>query len=206
MKKTQEQLADEQKNIEWDLANELAPITSIDFSGEIIHTPAPDNTPEIKRLRRVSAQISNEILAISRNVVAVVHMAPRAPRARRHTEGSRSSAASGDGNSDPDPDPERRLQPLQLLDQAVLADLLHISKKTLQNLYSNTPHLLPQAISIPGARGPRWTIQAVQTWLDSRPAHHNTAKTAPKAAKRKVGRPRIALATTAAMRGMVGAA
>ena len=126
------------------------------------------------------------------NKAKVVRMAPRTPRARRGGEGSRSSAASGDGNSSDDPDPERRLQPLQTLDQATLATLLILSKKSVQNIYSKTPHLLPPAIQIPGARGPRWTPQAVQLWLENRPAH--TVKPAPKAASRKVGRPRIALA------------
>jgi hypothetical protein len=49
--------------------------------------------------------------------------------------------------------------------------------------------LLPPAISVPGARGPRWTSASVQTWLNDRPAH--SAKPAPKANKNKVGRPRI---------------
>ncbi|MBW9248891.1 MAG: hypothetical protein GJU72_07445 [Acidithiobacillus ferriphilus] len=124
------------------------------------------------------------------NKAKVVRMAPRAPHARRGGEGSRSSAASGDGNSD-SADPERR-QPLQTLDQAALATLLILSKKSVQNIYSKTPWLLPQAISVPGARGPRWTQEAVQEWLEQRPRH--TAKPAPKAAnKKKVGRPRIAL-------------
>ena len=133
--------------------------------------------------------------------VTTVH---RTPRARRHGEGSRSSAASGDGNSDPEPDPERRAQPLSLHDQASLADLLKISKKSVQNILSKTPWLLPPAIQIPGARGPRWTPQAVQAWLADRPAH--TVKPAPKAASRKVGRPRIALAAIARAAGKVGAA
>lgn len=115
---------------------------------------------------------------------------------RQRSEGARSSAASGDGNGNSDdsaePDPERRTQPSQLYDQASLADFLGISKKTLQNLYSEAPHSLPQAIAIPGARGPRWTAAAVQTWLNDRPRH--TSKPAPTAAKRKAGRPRIALA------------
>lgn len=115
-----------------------------------------------------------------------------APRHRRQREGMRSSVASGDGNNnepEPEPDPERHFR---LLTQADLADLLSISTKTLQNVYSRTPHLLPLAVVVPGARGPRWTTDAVQAWLDSRPAH--TSKPAPAPLQRKVGRPRIALA------------
>jgi len=134
----------------------------------------------------------------------IVSIAPRTQH-RGRGEGSRSSAASGDGNSsddsdsDPsDPNPARRLpfpqhpHPLQLLDQQTFAKLLCVSRKTLQNQYSASPHTLPPAIQIPGARGPRWTHQAVQNWLDSRPAH--TAKPAPVVAKQRrgVGRPRIA--------------
>ena len=118
--------------------------------------------------------------------VVAIH---RTPRARRQGEGSRSSAASGDGNPDSDdPDPERRQASLSLLDQAAL---LILSKKSVQNIYSRTPWLLPTAIQIPGARGPRWTVQSVQAWLADRPLH--SAKPAPTASKNKVGRPRIAL-------------
>ena len=114
-------------------------------------------------------------------------------RAHQRGASSRSSVASGDGNSDDvDPEPERRSQPsLTLYDQASLADLLCINKKTLQNQYSVAPHTLPKAISIPGARGPRWTPKSVQEWLSERPQH--TSKSAPVAPRKRVGRPRIAL-------------
>lgn len=107
-------------------------------------------------------------------------------RIRQRGKEIRSSVASGDSNSDPD-------RHRQLYDQAALANLLCISKKTLQNQYSVAPHTLPPAISIPGARGPRWTLQAIQDWLDARPQH--TPKPVPVAPpSRKVGRPRIAFA------------
>lgn len=112
-----------------------------------------------------------------------------APRRTRHT--TRSSAKSGDSNTD-DAEPDRPLLCGYLYTEQTLADLLCISKKTLQNLYSKTPWLLPVAIQIPGARGPRWTPQAVQEWLAERPQH--TPKPAPVAPRRKAGRPRIALA------------
>lgn len=116
--------------------------------------------------------------------------APR--RTRQRGASSRSTAKSGDSNSSSDdPEPERnQANQAQLYDQSALADLLKISKKTLQNLYSRTPHLLPPTIQIPGARGPRWTPQSVQEWLEQRPTH--TTKTVPVAPARKVGRPRIA--------------
>ena len=131
----------------------------------------------------------------------IVSIAPRQHRGRG--EGSRSSAKSGDGNdsddsdssdSDSSVDPARPLRPqhpLQLLDQSSLAALLCVGKKTLQNQYSASPRSLPPAIQIPGARGPRWTQQAVRDWLDSRPAY--VSKPALVAEKRRgVGRPRIA--------------
>lgn len=80
--------------------------------------------------------------------------------------------------------------PIHLYDQASLAKLLGISKKTVQNLYSRTPHLLPPAIDIPGARGPRWTAPSIIAWLEGRPVHTSTP--APVMVKRSVGRPRIA--------------
>jgi hypothetical protein len=107
---------------------------------------------------------------------------------------ARSSAASGDSNSADgdgnDGEPPRPLSHLELYDQASLALILKISKKTLQNLYSKTPWLLPVAIFIPGARGPRWTHKAVQEWLEQRPQH--TPKPKPVSPGRKIGRPRIA--------------
>ena len=115
--------------------------------------------------------------------------APR--RTRQRGSATRSSASSGDGNSSDDSDGEPP-RSLPLLDQAALAAILCIATKTLQNLYSSTPHLLPPAIAIPGARGPRWTPLAVQEWLQHRPQH--TSKPLPVAPKRAVGRPRIALA------------
>ncbi|MBU2766137.1 hypothetical protein HAP94_08000 [Acidithiobacillus ferrivorans] len=138
----------------------------------------------------------DEMKANPKAVPARVTTVPRAAPRRRHAAGVRSSAASGDGNSD-DSDPEHArplLQNyLQLYNESSLATLLCVSKKTIQNLYSKTPWLLPPAISIPGARGPRWTVQCVQAWLNDRPTH--TAKAAPKATtSRKVGRPRLALA------------
>ena len=123
----------------------------------------------------------------------------RSVAGRGHSEGTRSSVNSGDGNSDSsdDSDPERR-QPLQLYDQASLGQLLILSKKSVQNIYSATPWLLPPAISIPGARGPRWTPAAVEAWLSERPAHTSFNTPAPVvAAKRKAGRPRIAFAKQA---------
>ncbi|WP_163098660.1 hypothetical protein GL267_007315 [Acidithiobacillus ferrianus] len=120
-------------------------------------------------------------------------VAPRVRRTRQRGAGTRSSRASGDSNDAADPEPPRgTLLSLNLYDQAALADLLRVSKKTLQNQYSAAPYTLPSAIQIPGARGPRWTPEAVEEWLSERPRH--TPKPAVVAPRRKVGRPRIASA------------
>ncbi len=119
-------------------------------------------------------------------------MTARRPTPRRTRRSSASSTSSGGAkskSSDPDPDPAR---PLQLFDTSALADLLCISQKTLQNLYSKSPCGLPPAIHIPGARGPRWTLSAIRAWLDARPAHTSAPPTRPNPQKRPVGRPRIA--------------
>lgn len=135
----------------------------------------------------------------SKEVIVFQRKPATARRTRQRGASARSSVASGDGNSGSDDsgsdDPERcltrtSLASLSLYDQQSLADFLCISKKTLQNLYSRTPHALPVAIQIPGARGPRWTPDAVTKWLADRPRH--VAAPAPVvAAPRKVGRPRI---------------
>lgn len=110
-------------------------------------------------------------------------------RQREKTGGDKKN--SGGKNSDDGAGEPPR--PQQLLNQNTLAALLGISKKTLQNVFCRTPHLLPKTICIPGARGPRWTQTAVQAWLDARPAY-TTATPAQAPTHRKVGRPRIALA------------
>lgn len=151
---------------------------------------------QLDYLQRQAARIANtankEVSKI--NLEAVLRSPKKTParrQGRRAGDGTRSSAKSGDGNDgDSDPDPERRPSSFHLYDQGALAALLRISKHTLQNLYSKTPHLLPAAIQIPGARGPRWTPEAVQEWLSARPKH--TPKPVVAAPRRKVGRPRIA--------------
>lgn len=120
---------------------------------------------------------------------------PRARRPRQRGQATRSSSASGDSNDGSDPESERPRNPEDLLDQQAFADQLCISKHTLQNLYSKTPWLLPPAISIPGARGPRWMPAAVQEWLEQRPRH--TSAPVPVAPKKRVGRPRIAASRSA---------
>ncbi|MBU2804045.1 hypothetical protein HF668_02485 [Acidithiobacillus ferridurans] len=162
------------------------------------------NTPREFRTQRENGFLRSHE-ADMRNLIAradkILSAAPRAavrlprsaPRARAASKGAsqRASEKSGDGNaSDPDPDPARPAR--RLLDQAALAQFLCISKKTLQNQYSSAPHTLPAAISIPGARGPRWTQASVQAWLEQRPQHKHTSKPTPPAPQRKVGRPRIA--------------
>ena len=112
-------------------------------------------------------------------------------RTRRSSYASSGATSGGAKSSDPDPaqDPDR---PLQLFDTGKLADLLCISPKTLQNLYSKSPHDLPMAVAIPGARGPRWTMAAIRAWLDARPSHTSAHPPRPDPPKKPVGRPRIA--------------
>lgn len=107
------------------------------------------------------------------------------------------TGGGGGDSGDPDGgDGEPPRNSLQLLDEQTLASLLKISKKSLQNQYSKAPWTLPQAISVPGARGPRWQAKVVQQWLDECPKHTvKPVKPVPGGAqRRKVGRPRIALA------------
>ena len=162
MKKTATQLAGEDDNIEFELANELSPSSRVTVNGDVIHTPAQDNTPEIKRLRRIADQVRQEKLLLKKSYnnnvvrVALVSVPPCARRTqeRRGAEGKKQAAA---GDSPADPEPPRP----GLAGEAELANQLCISKKTVQNIYSRTPHLLPPAIQIPGARGPRWTQAAI---------------------------------------------
>ncbi|OCB03081.1 hypothetical protein BBC27_09505 [Acidithiobacillus ferrivorans] len=144
----------------------------------------------LKRLRQMAAQ-DKPLKMAAQVVIMPQNNAPRRTQKRRGAEGKK-QAAAGDSPTDPEPEPERHRNPLHLYDQAALADLLVIDKHTVQNIFSKTPWLLPPAISIPGARGPRWLPAVVQEWLEQRPQH--TPKPVPVAPKRSVGRPRIALA------------
>ena len=151
---------------------------------------------QLDYLRRKATQRAN---GINKEVCKLNLEAVRKPSASQSKQGKckskvgmRSSAASGDSNP-PDGDGDDGEPPLlflQLYDQASLALILKISKKTLQNLYSTKPYTLPTAIHVPGARGPRWTPASISSWLEKRPQH--TPKPTPVAPRRKVGRPRIA--------------
>lgn len=159
---------------------------------EALHNDALTRA-QLDYLQRQAAQRAN---AINKEVcklnLEAVHK-PSVPQKKtpcRTRRTTRSSAKSGDSNDDAEPEPERPLLSPNLYNEASLADLLIISKKSVQNIYSKSPWLLPLAISIPGARGPRWTPESVQEWLSARPKH--TSKLVPVAPKKKVGRPRIA--------------
>jgi predicted DNA-binding transcriptional regulator AlpA len=197
--KTAEQLDLEAENIEFELANALSPNSWVTSGGDVIHVAAKENTPEIKRLRGIHDRIVREKLVLKKalsnnnNVVRGIQHCARRPRQRgASTNSSEKSGDSNNNNDDAEPEPERPLLSPNLYSEATLADLLIISKKSVQNIYSKNPHLLPKAISIPGARGPRWTSQAIEEWLATRPQY--PSKSVPVAPKRSVGRPRIASA------------
>lgn len=100
------------------------------------------------------------------------------------------ASSSGSPSAADDEPPRQLLDNNRLLTETALAAYLCISKKSLQNQYSKAPWTLPSAVQIPGAKGPRWTAQSVQKWLEICPKH--STKSAPTAGKRNVGRPRIA--------------
>lgn len=139
--------------------------------------------------------------AIGKDITKIVRnrntqRAPKGNKKGNKTSRNTIKKTGGGGGDSGDPDggdgepPRNSLYPLQLLDEQTLAGLLKVSKKSLQNQYSKAPWTLPSAIHIPGARGPRWTPNAVQKWLEDRPQH--TTKTVPVAQKKRVGRPRLA--------------
>ena len=148
---------------------------------------------QLEYLRRKATQRAN---GINKEVCKLNLEAVHKPSASQSKQGkckskvcARSSLASGDSNSDDgDGEPPRRHG---LADAGTFAAYICISKKTLQNIYCKTPHLLPPAIKIPGARGPRWPWASIDEWLSQRPQH--TSKSAPVAPRKRVGRPRIAL-------------
>lgn len=117
--------------------------------------------------------------------------APRQPRHR--ATGSNAGAGSGSGSGDDgdggDGEPPRPHHPL-VLDYEDLSKLLKVAIGTLKNRYSRDPSSLPPAILIPGCRGPRWLLATVLRWLEA----HEAMPPANPAPKRRVGRPRIALA------------
>lgn len=107
----------------------------------------------------------------------------------RSTHTQKSADGDGDSDSDSDGEPPRLLK---LYDEHALAKCLRISKKTLQNLFSKSPHLFPQPIKVPGARGPRWTSSAIEKWINDRALISNSTRSAQQ--QIAPGRPRIARA------------
>lgn len=106
-----------------------------------------------------------------------------------HKSGSRESGDSNDG----DGEPPRQIN-LQLYDEHAIAQCFQISKKTVQNLYSKSPHLFPPAFKIPGARGPRWSARAIEDWINNLDLQSISARAAQQqnSTPRRPGRPRIA--------------
>ena len=105
-------------------------------------------------------------------------------RPRSQHRGVAPAKGEGDGDSDPDPDPDRLAVPL-VLDQQGLANLLLLSKKTVQNIASVAPHKLPKATYLPCSKAPRYLRDDVLAWLYS---YRQAVEPPP----RKVGRPHIA--------------
>lgn len=113
----------------------------------------------------------------------------RVKKAQKKSSGA-ATKSGDDGDGDPDPDPDRP----QFYDYAALAALLSCGVQHVRNL--RCAGKLPPAIKLPYARGPRWTVDAVDAWLASNAEpYHPTpvARSAPKSPlPRKIGRPRIA--------------
>ena len=110
----------------------------------------------------------------------------------RQKSGPREGDSNGDGDGDGEPPRSLNLQ--QLIDEHAIALCLRISKKTVQNLYSKSPHLFPPSLQIPGARGPRWTAHAVEEWIARLETRAISARAAQQlnSTPRRPGRPRIA--------------
>ena len=107
---------------------------------------------------------------------------------------SRQKSGSREAGSDGDGEPLRPLN-LQLLDQKALAQCWCSNIKTIQNLCSKSPHLLPPSIKVPGTRGPRWTASSIEEWITNLEREAISAHTAQQinSTHRRPGRPRIAL-------------
>ncbi|MHB1750989.1 MAG: hypothetical protein ACYCR3_12850 [Acidithiobacillus sp.] len=70
--------------------------------------------------------------------------------------------------------------------QSDLADLVGKSKKTIQNIASNSPNLLPPAVYLPTSRAPLYLGQDIITWF----LNHRAI---PAQKPKRIGRPRIAV-------------
>ncbi|WP_248885542.1 hypothetical protein [Acidithiobacillus acidisediminis] len=196
-----------------DIATELAPDM---LNPPSYYDPENDDKPlftqeQQYRINKVQVRVAllkKRLSLVTRPQVRLLQRVPATrttTRARRsHGASSRSSAASAESGSDGDGDggdgepPQSLIS--SLLDQNALAQLLCVSKKTLQNQYSKNPFAFPPAIAVPGARGPRWTLASIQAWIANRPTYLPPAPPLPTQQKRR-GRPRLALVARGAKGG-----
>jgi hypothetical protein len=77
-----------------------------------------------------------------------------------------------------------------------LAEIIGVHERTLKNWYSRDPARLPPAVIIPGAKGPRWTDDLVDEWIQAhvrRPAPIAEPKPKNRGPEngRRRGRPRL---------------
>jgi predicted DNA-binding transcriptional regulator AlpA len=164
--------------------------TLFDYFNTIIAANSAGFKCDIKRMVRfIDARTFRKIRMAHRAVIPatlsqVGAISLCAPLCAHRSEGRE----SGD-----DGEPPRSLN-LQLYDEHAIAQCFCISKKTVQNIFSKSPHLFPPSIKIPGARGPRWTVRAVEEWINKLDREAISARAAQQtnSTPRRPGRPRIA--------------
>lgn len=71
-----------------------------------------------------------------------------------------SDAVLGDGRSPKD----EVVSQLRWLTTADIAAIFGVSQQTIHNHLTNNPESLPPVTTIPGWRGPRWSIKVVRDW------------------------------------------
>ena len=76
------------------------------------------------------------------------------------------------------------------IDLPGLAAAIDANSRSLRNAFYLNPKAFPQAVYLPGVRGPRFLVEDVRAWLESRKTPPDAPP--PVAASRPQGRPRKA--------------
>ena len=150
----------------------------------------------VKKIRQRVVKMHRRIIPVQISQVGAISPSLKAANTRakgrtssHSNRGAKKPTSSGDDSDDggSDEDSGYKVTAIKLINtQSDLADLVGKSKKTIQNIASNSPNLLPPAVYLPTSRAPLYLGQDIITWF----LNHRAI---PAQKPKRIGRPRIAV-------------